>query len=103
MTVSELKRFLRRDWFDECLELYRLHCEASGAGVQHYEFARITLAGYSHDDLFPPRLLTGDDLIALGLAPGPDFGRLLDELETGQLEGRVTTRDQAIGLVRAST
>ena len=27
----------------------------------------------------PARLVTGDDLIALGHAPGPDFGRLLDE------------------------
>ena len=101
MAVSELKRFLRRDWFDECLELYRLHGEAAGAGGEHYEFARVKAAGYSRDDLFPARLVTGDDLIALGHAPGPDFGRLLEALETERLEGRVNTRDEALGFALA--
>ena len=102
MGESELKRFLRGDWFDEQLELYRLHGEATGLGREHYAFARHRLKRYSREDLFPARLLTGDDLIALGMAPGPEFGRLLDALETAQLEGRVTTRDQALALVRAS-
>jgi poly(A) polymerase len=45
-------------------------------------------------------LLTGKDLIAIGLQPGPLFGRILDELEQGQVAGEVTDRQQALSLAR---
>jgi poly(A) polymerase len=48
----------------------------------------------------PPRLLSGDDLCALGLKPGPEFRRLLAAVEEAQWEGQVATRDQALALVR---
>jgi poly(A) polymerase len=47
-----------------------------------------------------PRLLSGDDLCALGLKPGPEFRRLLQAVEEAQWEGQVATRDQALALVR---
>ncbi|MFZ2088603.1 MAG: hypothetical protein WAU47_08515, partial [Desulfobaccales bacterium] len=47
-----------------------------------------------------PRLLTGDDLCALGLMPGPEFRRLLTAVEEAQWEGAVATRDEALALVR---
>jgi poly(A) polymerase len=47
-----------------------------------------------------PRLLTGDDLCALGLTPGPEFRRLLTAVEEAQWEGQVATRDEALALVR---
>ncbi len=47
-----------------------------------------------------PPLLAGDDLKALGLAPGPLFGRLLADLRTAQVAGRLHTREQAVGWVR---
>ena len=46
--------------------------------------------------LAPPPLLAGDDLIAIGLAPGPAFKTLLDEAYDQQLEGELKTREQAI-------
>jgi len=47
-----------------------------------------------------PRLLSGDDLCALGLAPGPEFRRLLTAVEEAQWEGQVATREEALALVR---
>ena len=44
----------------------------------------------------PPRLVTGDDLIKLGRKPGPEFGRILDEVYDAQLEGTIRSRDEAI-------
>ena len=49
----------------------------------------------------PPPLVDGSDLIAAGLTPGPAFGPLLRHIYDAQLEGRVTTRDQAMALVAA--
>jgi tRNA nucleotidyltransferase (CCA-adding enzyme) len=45
-------------------------------------------------------LLTGDDLSALGLAPGPLFGRLLDDLRRAQVAGRLRSREAALAWVR---
>jgi tRNA nucleotidyltransferase/poly(A) polymerase len=42
------------------------------------------------------RLLTGDDLIAMGLKPGPEFKKILDEVELLWLEGRIRTREEAL-------
>ncbi len=42
------------------------------------------------------RLVTGDDLIALGLKPGPVFRPILQELEELQLEGKITTKVEGI-------
>jgi tRNA nucleotidyltransferase (CCA-adding enzyme) len=47
-----------------------------------------------------PALLGGDDLQALGLAPGPRFGRLLAGLRVAQVAGRVRTRAEAEAWVR---
>jgi poly(A) polymerase len=47
-----------------------------------------------------PRLLTGHDLKDLGLKPGPDFRRLLRAVEEAQWEGQVTTKEEALALVR---
>ena len=51
------------------------------------------------ETIHPPKLVTGTDLIALGLEPGPKFGEILEAVETGQLEGRVTTDREALHFV----
>jgi poly(A) polymerase len=49
-----------------------------------------------------PRLLTGNDLQRiLGLSPGPLIGKCLDALEEAQIEGLITTRDQAVDWLKA--
>ncbi|MEM7625630.1 MAG: CCA tRNA nucleotidyltransferase [Planctomycetota bacterium] len=56
-----------------------------------------------HDDgvgLAPAPLIDGGDLIRLGLEPGPAFKTLLDDAYDLQLEGRFTTRDQALDWVQ---
>jgi hypothetical protein len=61
-------------------------------------------------DIRPERLVTGDDLIAMGMEPGRGFRIILDAVEDLQLEGRVATRGEALeaagrmrGAVEAST
>jgi poly(A) polymerase len=50
--------------------------------------------------LCPEPFVTGDDLIAIGLTPGPSFKTHLDALYDAQLEGRVKTRAEALELSR---
>ena len=44
----------------------------------------------------PPALLNGHDLIALGLRPGPQMGRILEALREAQAAGEIATREEAI-------
>jgi len=50
--------------------------------------------------LKPAPLLTGHDLIAAGYRPGPAFGEMLAAVEDAQLESQVSTREEALELVR---
>jgi poly(A) polymerase len=100
MRESTLKRFLRSPHIQEHLELHRADCIASHGNLSHYDFCRQKLATLEEEEIRPPRLLTGDDLIDLGYKPGPIFARILDRVEDGQLEGEVATREDALAVVR---
>ena len=100
MKESKLRRFLRREWFAEHLELHRLDCASSNRRRENYDFAVERLAALPAEALRPPALVNGDDLIALGMTPGAAFKRILAAVEDAQLEGRVATRAQALDLAR---
>jgi len=100
MRESKLKRFLRMDRFEEHLELHRLDCESSHRNLDNYEFVKAKLAEFPAEQLKPPRLVTGHDLIRAGYRPGPDFQQILKTVEDAQLESRVSTREEAMALVR---
>jgi tRNA nucleotidyltransferase/poly(A) polymerase len=100
MKESTLKRFLRQDRFAEHLELHRLDCLSSHRRMDSYEFVSEKLNATPEQDLKPPRLVTGDDLIAMGHEPGPRFQEILDRVEEEQLEGTLRTREQAIEWVK---
>ena len=50
-------------------------------------------------EINPAPLISGNDLIAHGLVPGPEFQKLLDSVRDEQLERRIATREQALELV----
>lgn len=100
MKESTLKRFLRTDNFDEHLELHRIDCTSSHGQLDNWDYARQKLLEVPPEQLRPPRLLTGKDLIAQGYRPGPLFREILEAVETGQLEGRLTTSEDALRFVR---
>jgi hypothetical protein len=47
-------------------------------------------------------LLNGDEVLALGVAPGPEVGRLLALVAEEHAVGAISTRDEALELVRRS-
>jgi len=57
-------------------------------------------AALSPADYAPPPLVTGDDLIAMRLTPGPRYRRILDQLYRAQLNGALTSRDEALARAR---
>ena len=101
MKASTLKRFLRMDGFEEHLALHRLDCLSSNRQLENYEFARRMWESMPEEALRPPRLLTGEDLIAAGYEPSPMFSRMLRAVEDAQLEGRASTRQEALRVAMA--
>ncbi|MGA7918444.1 MAG: CCA tRNA nucleotidyltransferase [Candidatus Acidiferrales bacterium] len=96
MKPATLKRFARLDRFDEHLELHRLDCLSSHRNLEGYEFMRRFVAETPREQVHPKRLLTGDDLIQLGLRPGPCFKVILDSAEDAQLEGSIISHEDAL-------
>ena len=101
MKPATLKRFFRLPRFDEHLELHRLDCLASHRDLSLYDFTREQLARMPAEQIRPKPLLTGDDLIAMGYAPGPRFKQILAAVEDAQLEGRLQDTEAARKFVRA--
>jgi poly(A) polymerase len=102
MRESTLKRMLRLDRFEEHLELHRLDCSSSHGHLENYEFAKTKFEQLAPQELRPARLVTGDDLIAAGYAPGPDFSRMLEAAEDAQLEARIQSKEDGLELVRST-
>lgn len=50
----------------------------------------------SQEGTLPRPYLSGTDLKDRGIPPGPQMGRLLDEIYDAQLEGRIRSREEAI-------
>jgi len=102
MKQSTLKRFLRLPRFDEHLALHRLDALSAHGDLTCYDFARAQFEAEPAPDLRPAPLLTGRDLIAAGYRPSPQFKPMLALAEDAQLEGAITTPEQALALVQAS-
>jgi poly(A) polymerase len=101
MRVAKLKRFMARPGFEEEMELHRVDCQSSHAMLDNYTFLRAKQAEFASEPLIPPPLLTGNDLIALGWKPGPKFKEVLDAIQTRQLEGTLTSREEALEWIKA--
>ena len=100
MRPSTLVRLLREPHFPELLQLHRADCLASHGKLDLYEFCQEQLADLKKERLRPPRLISGRDLIALGLQPGPRFKEILTAVEDAQLEGQLDSYYAALRFVQ---
>jgi poly(A) polymerase len=100
MRIAKLKRFMARPTFADELELHRVDCASSHGMLDNYEFLQRKREEFANEPIIPPPLVRGDDLIALGLKPGPRFGEILEAVETRQLEGILRERKEALEWVK---
>ncbi len=100
MRTAKLKRFMAEPTFAFEMELHRVDCGSSNGFTDNYEFLQAKAEEFAAEPLIPPPLVTGRDLIQLGLAPGPRFKEILDSVQTEQLEGRILDRETAVVYLR---
>jgi poly(A) polymerase len=102
MKESTLKRFLRLPEFGEHLALHRADSLASHGNLSTYEFVQKKLTEIPPENIRPVPLVTGDDLIIAGYAPGPRFREILEAVEDAQLEGRLSSHEAALEFVKGA-
>ena len=95
MRKSTLRGLLMRPTFPLELELHRLDCLGSHGRLDVHGFLVAQAKQLEQQPQIRPPLLTGDDLIALGLKPGPALGALLAEIREQQLQDELTTKAEA--------
>ncbi len=100
MRTSRLKRFMAAPTFPLELDLHRVDCASSNGFTDNLEFLIAKREEFAAEPLIPPPLVTGRDLIAMGMSPGPRFKEILEAVQTEQLEGRLTEREEALEWVR---
>jgi putative nucleotidyltransferase with HDIG domain len=100
MSASTFKKFIRLPRFEQHLELHRLDCESSHRNLRLYNFTREKMNTLPPEEVRPTPLVTGDDLIAAGYSPGPQFKEILAVVEDAQLDGKLQSKQEAMRLVR---
>jgi poly(A) polymerase len=101
MRKATLRRLLLRPTFPLELALHRLDCLGSHGRLDVYDFLVAQERALANQPQIRPPLLTGDDLIKLGMKPGPAMGALLAEIREKQLADELKTKRDARGWARS--
>ena len=100
MRKSTLRRLLLRETFPLELELHKLDCLGSNGNLENYNFLVAQVEELKKKPAIRPPLLTGKDLIALGMKPGKELGAMLHEIREKQLQDELKTPRQAKAWVK---
>jgi poly(A) polymerase len=101
LPLAAFKTLAAHGRFESLLALHRSVCQMKGRSLDGYEAAVQLLREIPLDQLAPPPFVTGEDLIALGRPPGPEFKRILDALYTAQLNNELRDRGEATSRLQA--
>ena len=95
MRKSTLRRLLLRETFPLELELHKLDCLGSHGDLELYDFLIQQAEELKKKPAIRPPLLTGKDLIALGMKSGKELGALLHEIREKQLQDELKNKREA--------
>ncbi len=100
LPLCRLKRLLADPLTLDLLKLLRVERITKDLDLKPVIFCEEYLRSTPPEEINPPPLITGKDLIALGLQPGPEFKEILETVRDAQLNGEIHTHEEALALVR---
>jgi poly(A) polymerase len=100
MRKSTLKRLFGHPAYPQLAELHRADRLGSDMDLKPYYIAGRLYRALSKEELKPKPLINGNDLIDLGFKPGPIFSKILKTIEEAQLEKEITSKKEALKLVK---
>lgn len=101
MRKATLRRMLLRETFPLELQLHRLDCLGSHGRLDVHAFLVAQAAELAKQPEVRPPLLTGQDLLKLGVKPGPAMGKLLADIREKQLADELKTKVEARAWAKA--
>ena len=101
MPLCDFKRLLASGQFDRLRSLWRAEERAATGGERQSRRIARRARAIPPEKVAPPPLVTGADLIAMGMTEGPALGHVLRAIYDAQLDERITGRDEAMDLARA--
>ncbi len=96
MRASRLKRLLADEGFLDLAVVCRADALGSNGDLSYHDYCMEMHQKLGTEQIKPKPWVNGDDLIAMGLRPGPLFAGLLEEAYTAQLEGEIADRQGAL-------
>jgi poly(A) polymerase len=96
---SKLKRILAAPGIDELLALHRADALASTGNTEHIDYCEYYRKTEPTGPINPHPLITGHDLVRLGLKPGERFSEILEQVREAQLEGEIHSKQDALDWV----
>ncbi len=100
MRKAKRQRLLAQENFPLQLELHRLDCISSHAKMDQYVFALDKLNENAGEPPLPEPLVNGRELISIGIPPSPMLGKILAAIADMQIEGKITSREEALEKAR---
>ncbi len=95
MRQSTLKKMMQRETFETELEHHRIDCLASHGDLSNWRFLRKKIRELSKEEIRPIPFMTGAKLLAMGYQQGPLIGKILRSLEEAQLDGKISSIQEA--------
>ena len=95
MSLAQLKLIASEPYFEDLYEFQKSIQKASSKSIGPLIKLRKRIKALGDIELRPKPLLDGHELIRLGAVPGPALGQLAQEMYIAQLEGQLTTKQQA--------
>jgi hypothetical protein len=100
MALADLKMLMAHPAWSGLLMLFRADLTARQAPLRPYETLFARAAAITPSRVDPAPLITGDDLAAMGMQPGPKLGTLLESVRRAQLNEQIETRKDAEDMAR---
>ncbi|MCH7994584.1 MAG: hypothetical protein IIB57_09080, partial [Planctomycetes bacterium] len=98
--LADLKQLMSGDAWDDLLLLLEADLRARDESLDSVEALRRRAKSVAPENVAPPPLLTGNDLLAMGVEPGPEFGRIMDAVYRAQRNENIATKADALDLAR---
>lgn len=100
MSLAEKKQLVTARDFAELFEIEEARIAAGERSQRNFELVQEFIQKTPPEELDPPPLLTGQDLINNGYRPGPTFHEWLKTVREAQLNNEIATQQAALDLIR---
>ena len=103
MRISKIKTMLSHPDIEILMAVSYADSANRKENLNWWYYIQSNIEQWREEILQPEHILTGADLISLGMKPGIIFGKILTEAYNLQLEGKITNKDEAITFAKNLT